>query len=150
MDQVYGLAVVTIIAAGGTNANDGLAGVRPGTRQITQIRDRVSSDLEVAVSLPITDDIADSHWWFRAWTFQEQLLSKRFLIFRDRQVFWQYRSGVLCEDTLAENKPRPFQKLSSTHPWWNVVPSTHAPFAYRNALSSPSTSGVCRICFYCE
>jgi hypothetical protein len=32
MDRVYALAVATIVAASGENADSGLPGVRPGTR----------------------------------------------------------------------------------------------------------------------
>ena len=58
----------------------------------------------MVASLPIPDEVTESHWASRAWTFQEQLLSKRFLIFRGGQVFWQCPSRVLFEDTATENK----------------------------------------------
>lgn len=104
MDIVYGTAILTIVAAGGQDANAGLLGVRPGTRQLTQIRAEVWPDLELVVSLPTPEGIVDSVWASRGWTFQEQMLSRRVLIFRGGQVIWQCRSAAICEDTVMENK----------------------------------------------
>ncbi|KAK7937335.1 uncharacterized protein PG986_014203 [Apiospora aurea] len=41
-----------------------------------------------------------SHWASRGWTFQEQLLSRRALVFLDDVYFWDCLRGVHCPDVL--------------------------------------------------
>jgi hypothetical protein len=117
MDRIYGAAIVSIIASTGGNANVGLAGVRSGSRSVSQLTREVWPDLELAISLPTPNELT-SPWESRGWTFQEQMLSSRFLIFREGQVIWQCPSQSLCEDTSAMNKIRPFQTLRQIPKSW--------------------------------
>ncbi|EXJ78007.1 hypothetical protein A1O3_09166 [Capronia epimyces CBS 606.96] len=110
MHLVYGAALFTLVA-GGDDANVGLPGVRPWTRSRAQLYERLRPEIGIAVSMPLPADLKTSRWSLRAWTYQEQLLSKRFLVFFDDQVLWQCPTVVECEDTLAENKSAPYERL---------------------------------------
>ena len=125
MHLVYGAALLTIIAGHGEDANAGLPGIRPASRSITQnYADlHLHPQIGVAVSLPLPANLKTSRWFSRAWTYQEQLLSRRFLVFFDNQVVWQCPSTVECEDTLASNKVGVYERLqylSSSRTYHNV------------------------------
>jgi hypothetical protein len=118
MDQIYGSAVVTIVAASGLDANAGLAGVSAGSRHLPQLTEEVWPGLELTLSLPPPQELRDSVWVSRGWTFQEQMLSQRFLVFRDGQVLWQCPSSTQFEDTGAEHKSGSFQRLQQIQGSW--------------------------------
>lgn len=87
MDQIYGSAALTVVAANGNNADSGLSGFRP----VDQI---VDLSLAPAVELPNTSDaVTKAPWNNRGWTYQERLLSKRLLIFADETVLCQSKSS---------------------------------------------------------
>lgn len=103
MDRVYGGAVLTIIAAGGAHADSGLAGVRPASRAVKQIIEETNPGLSLAASLPSQGfQLKLSVWNTRAWTYQERLLSKRFLVFTPHGVYWQCRTLIWTEDVILE------------------------------------------------
>ncbi|KAM0446009.1 hypothetical protein ACHAO4_009597 [Trichoderma viride] len=106
MDRIYGAALLTIVAADGIDANAGLPGVRPGTRtrNINQLHEEIWPGFSIATALDLPLDPAGSVWGSRGWTFQEQLLSRRLLLFYQGSVFWQCRSACLCEDAPASMK----------------------------------------------
>jgi hypothetical protein len=111
MHLVYGAALLTIVAGHGNDASAGLPGIRPSSRLQSQQFEEIYPDVGLAVSLPLPDAINSSRWFSRAWTYQEQLLSRRFLIFIGEQVIWQCPSEVSCEDTLADNKTKVYERL---------------------------------------
>lgn len=111
MHLVYGAALLTIVAGHGNDANAGLPGIRPSSRIQSQQFEEICPGVGAAVSLPLPDAINSSRWSSRAWTYQEQLLSRRFLVFVGEQVIWQCPSEVNCEDTLADNKTKVYQRL---------------------------------------
>ncbi len=102
MDCVYAGAVLTIVAAGGDDANAGLAGVRPGSRKVKQIVEKVSPETSLASPLPLQFKLDSSTWNIRAWTYQERLLSRRLLIFDPQGVYWQCRTLMCPEDLILE------------------------------------------------
>ncbi|PNP59166.1 hypothetical protein THARTR1_01414 [Trichoderma harzianum] len=111
MDSIYGAAVLTIVAACGSDANAGLRGVRKGSRIFSQSAATIWHDLTlVAAASP--GDIAESIWATRGWTYQEQLLSQRLLVFTtEGQVVWQCASSHLLEDTSSTIRVRPLRRL---------------------------------------
>lgn len=111
MGQIYGAAVLTLVAAHGDHANTGLSGVEMGSRQAKQITQEVWPDLILTCSIDSPGHPADSVWASRGWTCQEQLISKRLLIFMRGQVMWQCPTCHLCEDTAAFNKIQPPERL---------------------------------------
>ena len=106
MDQVYGSALLTIIAADGINSNAGLSGVLPKSRSLYQIEQKITPHLRLAVILPIPmRRVSETIWNHRGWTFQERFLSKRLLTFTSGQIIWQCNSNTLFEDVGLELKP---------------------------------------------
>lgn len=109
MDRVYGAAWLTIVAADGEDANVGLPGVRPGTRtrNISQLFEEVWPGLHIAVTMDSPLDPAGSIWGSRGWTCQEQLLSRRMLLFHQGGVIWQCHTAFSCEDAPVGMKVDP-------------------------------------------
>jgi hypothetical protein len=106
MDRVYGAALLTIVAADGIDASAGLPGVRPGTRtrNISQLSEEIWPGFSIATTIEPPLDPAGSVWGSRGWTFQEQLLSRRLLLFHQGGVLWQCRMACFCEDAPASIK----------------------------------------------
>lgn len=103
MGLIYAQAVLTILAAGGTNADAPLPGLRPGSRSITQYTE-VIRGLRLLIPMPmLSQQLNISMWNTRAWTFQERLLSRRSLIFTDRQVYFDCRCDTMREDVVCEH-----------------------------------------------
>jgi len=113
MDLVYSNALLTIIAAAGLDADAGLPGVREGSRMIFQKRakiyernDRNLWIMQILMQNP-HQSFQNSCWSTRGWTFQEQLLSRKTLIFTADQVFWNCQKRTWNEETILEcEKPR--------------------------------------------
>ena len=111
MDQIYGRAIFTIVNAGHRNhvnskrlnADSPLAGVRPNTREVFQFIAATDSFNVLMNSCPrLQVDLDLSEWRRRAWTFQEEHLSRALLIFTSSQCFLQAGKRLLCEDMIFE------------------------------------------------
>ena len=111
IDQIYGQAKSTIVNAGHPspfyskrmNADSPLSGVRPNTRQVFQCTAETDSFFLLMNScLRLQDDLDLSEWRKRAWTFQEDCLSRALLIFTNSQCFLQYGKRLFCEDMILE------------------------------------------------
>jgi hypothetical protein len=105
MGLIYSLAAFTIVAAAGTDANAGLPGVRPGTRDIDQSLIFVGQ--HSLITVVDGDDyyggVKESNWVTRGWTMQEKILSKKTLIFTDQQVYWNCSAATWLEEVVLEN-----------------------------------------------
>ncbi|KAF2670720.1 HET-domain-containing protein [Microthyrium microscopicum] len=89
MGAIYECAELTIVAAHGSSAADGLTGV---FGQRTEIDEFLLSSLQVRVILRPSNPasiINNSVWSRRGWTFQEALLSRRRLVFTKHSMYWQ-------------------------------------------------------------
>jgi hypothetical protein len=106
MDVIYGHAVFTIVNAGHQdrlNANSPLSGVRSNTRTVHQFIARADSFSILANRCPcLQEDLDLSKWRSRAWTFQEEHLSRALLIFTGSQCFLQAGRRLFCEDMVFE------------------------------------------------
>lgn len=111
MGKIYGAAVLTLVAAQGSDANTGLIGLEPGSREVKQFTQEIWPNLVLTTAIVSPGHPADSVWASRGWTCQEQLISKRLLIFTHSQVMWQCPTCYLCEDTAARNKAEPPKRL---------------------------------------
>lgn len=111
MGKIYGAAVLTLVAAQGSHANTGLIGLEPGSRGVKQLTQEIWPDLFLTTAIVSPGHPADSVWASRGWTCQEQVVSKRLLIFTHGQVMWQCPTCYLCEDTAAQNKAEPPKRL---------------------------------------
>lgn len=119
MDIIYENATITIVAASGTSAHDGIPGVRPGTRRSMQGREVIHRQA-LGVPLPPLDEAIDSSTWnSRGWTYQESILSRRMLVFTDSQMHYKCINGcTACEETCEDaykdaNKDAKPQQIAS-------------------------------------
>ncbi|KAK3324927.1 heterokaryon incompatibility protein-domain-containing protein [Apodospora peruviana] len=93
MGQIYGQALLTIIGLAG---HGGSSSLLPG---VNANASRIPSWRRTPVQLGALSPVAEllnlqrcrqsSKWNRRAWTLQEEILSKRRLYFSDHQVYWQ-------------------------------------------------------------
>lgn len=109
MDIVYMMAFATIVAAHGQNANAGLPGVRPRTRNaritscISISAEPKSSDSKPQTLLlttstpPLPLALDSSVWESRGWVLQEQLLSRRCIYFTSDGVYFQCGRKTVSE-----------------------------------------------------
>ena len=123
MGNIYSRALFTIVAASGTNANAGLPGVRPFSRDSTQ-RTECVQGIVLANELPQFEDvIKQSYWNTRGWTFQEKQLCKRHLIFCRTHVFFECNRTLCKEDSGLRNHAlfggRALRIRAERQPIWN-------------------------------
>lgn len=107
MDRVYDNALLTIISAPAATQSfppfDGLPGYRR-KRQPSQATARLQGLKICTTLLSVEQATFTSAWNTRAWTFQENLLSRRRLFFSNAQLYFQCPCGVVCEDVAGEGK----------------------------------------------
>lgn len=97
MDEIYSNALVTIIAAAGNSARDGLPGISNVPR-VAQVE--VEAGGCTFLEIPsIFDAVQASTWATRSWTYQEVCLSTRSLIFTERGALYCCADRVLDEST---------------------------------------------------
>ncbi|KAL8691056.1 MAG: hypothetical protein Q9218_003640 [Villophora microphyllina] len=102
MDLIYGRASLTIVAVHGSNGAAGLCGMRP--RSSDHVRGRnfelVNGCIALKSAHKYEDIMNDNVWRQRAWTFQEEQLSKRCLIFTEHEIFYRCKIWVGRETTI--------------------------------------------------
>lgn len=107
MDLVYGFSLLTLIhAAPAARAQaetlDGLVGYCKGSRITKQDIYQVQG-MELLIPFSDVDSvIRRSRWTSRAWTYQEEKLSRRRLYFTETQMYFQCSCAVFCEDSVGE------------------------------------------------
>lgn len=111
MDWLYSKAILTIIAADGSNSMDGLHGVRPESRSIKQDSVELGPDIRFLTPIQVPQNLDATVWNARAWTFQERLLSRRLLIFKSGQMTWHCRRAIAHEDMPAADTGSPYKPL---------------------------------------
>ncbi|PSN60044.1 HET-domain-containing protein [Corynespora cassiicola Philippines] len=100
MDLIYGNSALTIIDAAGENPHQGLPGVRPGTRSPQQPCAHIGDRMLVSTLKRPERDIQNSLWNTRGWTYQEALLSRRRLVFTERQMYFECQESN-CNEVLG-------------------------------------------------
>ena len=107
MDRVYGCSLLTLIHAppypgGRVESYKGFVGYRKGSRITKQYTYQVQG-MELLIPLfDIDSVIRGSRWTSRAWTYQEEKLSRRKLYFTETQIYFQCSCAVFCEDSVGE------------------------------------------------
>ncbi|KAG8164567.1 hypothetical protein KVR01_006485 [Diaporthe batatas] len=91
MREIYSGAYFTIIAAADS---EGLYGSGTNLDSVTNGVGQVSPGL-------LHGALLGSHWATRGWTFQEQVLSKRSLVFLDATAFWDCQGAVWWSESLV-------------------------------------------------
>lgn len=119
MDQVYGQAEMTIVAACGDSAAYGLPGVsQRRARQQFQHPVKHGNYHVVELGPDALSDTASTKWSTRGWTFQEAWLSRRLLVFTDKQCYFECEA-IACAESLEygeriwelDDRPRNFRHL---------------------------------------
>ncbi|CAL3972318.1 unnamed protein product [Diplocarpon coronariae] len=134
MNDVYGCASLTIVAASGSDSNAGLPGLRADSRKSLIIDEEIQG-VKLVTALPIfTSAVSASVWETRGWTMQEKVLSKRLIIFTAFQVFYHCNSAAWCEDAIWEPE----------HPYFVIRPGigTMSPALQRTSLPSRTFTGM--------
>ncbi|KAK0716506.1 heterokaryon incompatibility protein-domain-containing protein, partial [Apiosordaria backusii] len=102
MDRIYRHSVMTVIALSGGDAWSGLPGVGSGLRRrIMPVESIEGEAYSLTIEPPHLRHVVDlSAWSIRAWTFQEQLLSRRCLYLSDWQAYFQCQGTTYSIDRL--------------------------------------------------
>ncbi|KAL2060689.1 hypothetical protein VTL71DRAFT_9330 [Oculimacula yallundae] len=102
MNIVYAQATLTLVALEGDNSSYGLPGVQPYSKPRHQPVEHVHQ-LRMTTVMPNISELEKlSEWRRRAWTYQEELFSKRLLFFTDHQVYFRCQRSTLCEDRFED------------------------------------------------
>ncbi|KAF5532526.1 hypothetical protein FMEXI_12326 [Fusarium mexicanum] len=102
MDLIYERAWLTVVAACGHDANARLPGVQEGTRHGSYNTVEIVPGVEMGIVTGLDALLQHSVYNSRAWTFQEQVLSRRVLYFVDNKVFYRCRAAEHAEHFLDD------------------------------------------------
>ena len=123
MHRVYQSAYVTIIAGAGEDPSLGLPGVSVRKRERQLFVDIYGSRL---LAIPnVVHDINGCKWSTRGWVYQENLFSRRRLVFTETQMYFQCLSMNCCEavpNLLEEAHTKDLQRFESHLDTYMVFP----------------------------
>ena len=153
MGSIYANAYVTMVAAGGTADSGlrGIEGVTPPMVRPSEMPDYLRyRNSQRYYSHSLYSEIKKHHaklqaclWNSRAWTFQEQVFSRRLLIFGDTDVSWECHCAVwfermeVVEDQCQDNKEVVAQGFSFRVPPRLSDYARHVSQYNRRALTYP-------------
>lgn len=100
MDVIYIAAILTIIAAEGSDCNAGLVGV--SSARLAQSRLYLNDMEIITIHADVGESVKESVWNSRAWTFQENRLSPRKLFFTRSQATYACRKMQMLEALALE------------------------------------------------
>ncbi|KAJ9633951.1 hypothetical protein H2199_009150 [Coniosporium tulheliwenetii] len=95
MHSIYQSAVLTIVAASGKDADSGLIGLRPSSRNVESVTGSVDGIGLLKIENEI--ELSSTPWEHRAWTYQEGQFSRRLLLFANNRVYYQCKKGSFGE-----------------------------------------------------
>ncbi|KAJ4988887.1 tol protein [Stagonosporopsis vannaccii] len=131
MDRIYAGAEATIIAAAGDDPSYGLPGIRK-RRSYTSRSATINGQMYTVVPPDPSHEIRGSRWNSRAWTYQESMLSKRRIMFCDRQVYFEC-SAMHCYEAMRAPLHLLHSSLCSRFSEWNE-PGIFPVEQHRHAL----------------
>ncbi len=103
MDRIYGFATLVVVAGAGDSVYAGLRGAGHSERQNIQRNEVIKGVRFITTQPALYEEISESVWNGRGWTYQEAILSKRILVFTEHRVYWNCRSDAWCEDISMES-----------------------------------------------
>lgn len=122
MDKIYSESALTIIASASERPSEGLTGV--GMDRTDLPYSMRTEDLSLTqIFTNLADEVENSRWNTRGWTYQEGFLSNRRLLFTKSQCYFQCgelwcTEGInLPLDTLSRLNSPGQSKLSRVFPW---------------------------------
>ncbi|ERF73912.1 hypothetical protein EPUS_05924 [Endocarpon pusillum Z07020] len=101
MDAIFSSAILTIVNAAASSADDPISGVRSDAPcRVPLPSVEIGKNLQVAVTIADAWGPVSSHskWDTRGWTFQEKILSKRLLVVTEYFSFFRCPSMLWRED----------------------------------------------------
>lgn len=131
MDRIYAGAEATIIAAAGGSPDHDLPGISKRT-SYQQGCSIINGQLHAVIPPDPALEIKASKWNSRAWTYQETILSKRRIIFCERQVYFEC-SGMHCYEAIQAPLHLLHSSLASCFSEWNE-PGLFPVSKHRHAL----------------
>ncbi|KAK8879681.1 HET-domain-containing protein [Apiospora arundinis] len=102
MGLIYEAAVLTIIAAIGTHADQELQGLE-GISSPRPVAPFMEYDDHFQIRALFNSEVRHSHWAGRGWTFQEGMFSRRKLIFFEDTVRWVCQGMTAREETTDDH-----------------------------------------------
>jgi hypothetical protein len=128
MASIYANATLTIVAADSSNANDGLCGLTGNSSQrkeaqtVLRLSDRTS--LVKRTIAGQDGELGKSIWSRRGWTFQEDIFSRRKVIFCNSHLEWtcqcgHWTEGFTGEELLPMVQSTELSRISS--PWPDIA-----------------------------
>jgi hypothetical protein len=124
MGHVYENASLTFFAVSGQDADAGLAGI--SAREVLPYEKRrviktQTNILSVAMApISLGEQLQNSYWNTRGWTYQEQALSERCLYFTPDEVFFNCRQSSRRECYDQDNDLKYFT-MRLNAPWWGRI-----------------------------
>lgn len=99
MGRIYSRAVLTLVAACGSDASAGLVGVTANSRPPILTLTTPYQHVDLLGRPPtLADMLKTSRYETRGWTLQERLLSTRCLYFSEQQMYFQCQASIWQED----------------------------------------------------
>lgn len=101
MADIYQMASLTIVASAGSDADAGIPGVSTTSRDQWQYVFGHDDACFANQSFQLEPLIVDTKWFSRGWTYQEYALSRRNLLFTQKEVYFldgrfQFRDQATC------------------------------------------------------
>ena len=127
MSAIYTGAWATIFNVAGQSARSGLPRVGTLDGVIPQLSCEIGGKLLLSLMPPLSEQISESLWNTRAWTFQEGLLSPRRLFFTNHQVYFECNLTQSCES--INDTRSPFHLLSDKTREASLRHALHSPSA---------------------
>ncbi|KAK3366180.1 heterokaryon incompatibility protein-domain-containing protein [Lasiosphaeria ovina] len=110
MDAIYEGSVFTLVAASGTHADAGLAALH-ARHDGPDFIETIWPGVRMTALHDVQDILGSAKYGTRGWTFQEQILSSRILVFTDRMVYFHCHDCTWSEDSKADETPRQRTKI---------------------------------------
>lgn len=132
MSAVYANASLAIIAADGSNANEGIRGLR-GISFPRYNPCLIELPGGISLNWPSSGGLGLSPWNERGWTFQEYFFSRRRLIFVSDSVRWECARGCLWEEHQLPGH-LPTTETKSVHDTTTLVFARPLPRPLRRSL----------------
>ncbi|KAF3770869.1 HET-domain-containing protein, partial [Cryphonectria parasitica EP155] len=103
MADIYSDATLTIVAAQGAGAMTGMRGIKGHTQPRHAAEDWLRWDVDLCLARAQVDQTDPAYrradmWGGRAWTYQEEMLSRRRLVFTENSVEWDCSAAKWHED----------------------------------------------------
>ncbi|KAI0875701.1 HET-domain-containing protein [Hypoxylon argillaceum] len=104
MNRIYETAELVIVAMSSQDANSGLPGVRPWTRNFEQHIEQMTPNLRLGIRTGYGNDSVGSAYGTRGWTYQETCFARRQLVFAGGQAVFLCRfASNWAEDRVVED-----------------------------------------------